>query len=112
MAVSVYIPEKGDIVSLSFDPSAGNEIMKRRPALIISRKAFNAHTGFAILAPITSTVRGMALEVVLKDTRTTGAILIHQLRSLDVESRGVEFLERAPSAIIEQATNMAITILR
>ena len=53
----MYVPDKGDIVSLSFDPSAGNEIMKRRPALVISRQAFNEHTGFAIVAPITSTVQ-------------------------------------------------------
>ena len=48
----MYTPEKGDIVSLDFDPSSGSEIIKRRPALIISRKSFNEHTGFAIVAPI------------------------------------------------------------
>lgn len=108
----MYIPEKGDIISLNFDPSAGNEIMKRRPALVISRKIFNAHTGFAILAPITSTLRGMALEVKLEGTTTQGAVLIHQIRSLDVESRGVEFIEKAPDVIIKKATELAMTIVR
>jgi mRNA interferase MazF/mRNA interferase ChpB len=55
----MYIPSKGDIVSLNFDPSAGKEIMKRRPAFVISRKRFNEHTGFAIVAPITSAIRKM-----------------------------------------------------
>ena len=108
----MYIPEKGDIVLLNFDPSAGNEIMKRRPALVISRKIFNAHTGFAIVAPITSTLRGMALEVALKETTTQGVVLIHQIRSMDVESRDVEFIEKTPDAIIKKATELAMTIVR
>ncbi len=108
----MYVPEKGDIVSLSFDPSAGKEIMKRRPALVISRKLFNEHTGFAIVAPITSTQRGMALEVVLEDTQTQGAVLIHQMRSLDIESRGIQFIEHAPEAVITRATELATTIIR
>ena len=50
----MYIPDKGDIVWFNFDPSAGKETMKRRPVFVISRKAFNEHTGFAIVAPIVS----------------------------------------------------------
>lgn len=33
----MYIPDKGDIVWLDFEPSAGKEITKRRPTFIISR---------------------------------------------------------------------------
>lgn len=108
----MYIPDKGDIVSLNFYPSAGQEIMKHRPALVISRKAFNQHTQFAIVAPITSTKRGMALEVVLSNTKTQGAVLVHQLRSLDVASRGIQFIEQAPQEITEQVTQMATVIIK
>jgi mRNA interferase MazF/mRNA interferase ChpB len=108
----MYIPNKGDIVSLNFDASAGNEIMKNRPALVISRKEFNQHTKFAIVAPITSTKRGMALEVVLSETLTQGVVLVHQLRSLDVESRGIKFIEKAPDSITEQVTKMAVVIIK
>ncbi len=108
----MYIPDKGDIVSLKFDPSVGSEIMKHRPALVISRKNFNEHTGFAIIAPITSTKRGMALEVILSGTSTQGVILVHQLRSLDVHSRGIKFIEKAPESITEKATKVAIVIIQ
>jgi mRNA interferase MazF/mRNA interferase ChpB len=107
----IYIPNKGDIVTLNFDPSAGNEILKTRPALVISRREFNQHTNFAIVAPITSTKRGMALEVVLNDTVTQGVVLVHQLRSLDVASRGVKFIEKAPETVIEQVTKLATVII-
>jgi len=107
-----YLPNKGDIVSLNFDPSAGTEMMKRRPALVLSRDAFNQHTGFAIVAPITSTKRGMALEVVLDGTVTQGVVLVHQLRSLDVESCGIQFIEKAPESIIDKTTKMATLIIQ
>lgn len=108
----MYTPEKGDIVSINFDPSAGKEIIKRRPAFVISRKQFNEHTGFAIVAPITSTVRGMRLEVVLDDDmEIQGAILVYQIKSLDFQSRDIQFIEKAPVKIIEQATSLSKIIL-
>jgi mRNA-degrading endonuclease toxin of MazEF toxin-antitoxin module len=106
-------PDKGDIVWFSFDPSTGKEIMKRRPAFVISRRAFNEHTGFAIVAPITSTVRGMKLEVVLPDDLATkGAVLVHQIKSLDFENRQVVLIEKAPEPVIEKVTELAMTIIQ
>ena len=109
----MYIPNKGDIVWFNFDPSTGREIMKRRPAFVISRKAFNQHTGFAIVAPITSTAREMKLEVILPDEMTTaGAVLIHQIKSLDFENRKIELIEKAPDAVTESVTELAIVIIQ
>ncbi|PHM59774.1 type II toxin-antitoxin system PemK/MazF family toxin [Xenorhabdus sp. KK7.4] len=108
----MYVPEKGDIVSLDFDPSAGKEIMKRRPAFVLSRKMFNEHTGFAIVAPITSMKRGMNMEVILpKDLSTQGAILIHQIKSLDFANRQIKFIEKAPQDIIEKVSEIAKVII-
>jgi len=109
----VYIPDKGDIVSLNFDPSAGKEIMKLRPAFVISRKTFNEHTGFAIVAPITSTIRKMKLEIVLsKETSTTGSILIHQMKSLDFNDREIKFIEKAPKSTTNKVTELAKAIIQ
>lgn len=108
----MYIPDKGDIVILDFDPSAGKEIMKRRPAFVISRKVFNEHTGFAVVAPITSTKRGMKLEVILPDSvSTSGAVLIHQIKSLDYSGRKIKLIERAPYEITRKVTVLAKAII-
>lgn len=108
----MYIPDKGDIVSLNFDPSACKEIMKRRPAFVISRKLFNEHTGFAVVAPITRTIRGMNLEVVLpEELSTNGSVLIHQMKSLDFANRQIELIEKAPKAVAEQVTELAKVII-
>jgi len=109
----VYIPDKGDIVWFDFDPSAGKEIMKRRPAFVISRKAFNSHTGFAVVAPVTSKARGMKLEVRLPDGLSlSGAVLIHQLKSLDFKNRQVQLVERAPQATVDKVTELATIIIQ
>jgi mRNA interferase MazF/mRNA interferase ChpB len=108
----MYIPDKGDVVFLNFDPSAGKEIMKRRPAFVISRKLFNEHTGFALVAPITNTIRNMKLEVVLPDDSSTkGSVLIHQMKSLDFEDRNIELIETASEATIKMVTDLAKVIV-
>lgn len=99
-------------LSLLAIPSAGKEIIKRRPALVISRQSFSDHTGFSIVAPITNTVRGMALEIPLQGAATNGVVLIYQLRFLDVASRNVSFVEKAPASIIKKATEIALTVIR
>lgn len=108
-----YVPAQGDIVWLDFDPRSGKEIMKRQPAYVLSRESFNAHIGLAIVAPITSTIRGIKLEVVLPDgMQTTGSILVYQLKSLDIFQRNVEFIEKAPAAIVEQIKLLAGVIIK
>jgi mRNA interferase MazF/mRNA interferase ChpB len=108
----MYIPDKGDVVFFSFDPSAGKEIMKRRPAFVVSKKIFNEHTGFAVVAPITSTIRNMKLEVVLSDKMVTnGSVMIHQMKSLDFRDRQAKFIEKAPSKITQKVTSLAKAII-
>ncbi|MDQ7089122.1 MAG: type II toxin-antitoxin system PemK/MazF family toxin [Methylococcales bacterium] len=78
-------------------------MIKRRPAYVISRKIFNEHTGLALVAPISSRVRGIMLEIVLEEKlETKGAILIHQLKSLDFSEHEAEFIERVSQASIDK----------
>lgn len=103
-----YIPKKGDIVWLDFDPSCGKEIIKRRPAFVISQQAFNEHTKMIITAPITSTIRGGKLEVVLpSELQTKGAILVYQLKAVDFFHRNIKFIEQAPEEIVKQVSIIA-----
>lgn len=89
-----YIPAIGDIISIDFEPSAGIEITKRRPGLVVSEASLNA-SGYAFVIPITSTNREPALlypEV--KGANVTGYLYITQLRSLDFNVRQARFLEK------------------
>ena len=53
-----YIPDRGDIVWLVFNPQTGREHSGKRPALVISPKAYNAKVGLAIFCPITTKKKG------------------------------------------------------
>jgi mRNA interferase MazF len=89
-----WIPARGDIIWIDFDPQAGNEIQKRRPAIVISAQEFN-HGKFAMVCPITSHKKGnpSLFEVDLPDNlKTKGVVLTNQLRSLDWRKRNSEFI--------------------
>ena len=93
----IYVPKKGDIVWIDFDPSAGKEIQKRRPGLVVSRYEFNRKTLFAVICPITSTIRNLPTRYSLpNDLDNTGQILISQLKSLDFKERKLKKIESLP----------------
>ena len=99
-----YIPQRGDIVFTDFDPSSGYEQAHKRPALVLSPEPFNNQIQLALVAPITSTVRGHGFEVKLGDgTKTQGVVLCQQVKTIDYESRGVKFIEKAPQNVIIDA---------
>lgn len=66
---SVKVPDRGDIVWLSFDPQLGHEQAGRRPALVISPASYNGKVGLALLCPITS------LRTNVSITPTNGTIV-------------------------------------
>lgn len=98
-----YIPLRGDIVWTDFDPAAGHEQMGKRPALILSSDAFNKKVFLAMAAPITSRVRGHGFEVPISLPRISGVVLCHQLKMIDYNQRGVQFVEKAPSSVTSDA---------
>ena len=55
----LYVPERGDLVWLSFDPQSGHEQAGRRPALVLTRSSCNRRSGFAIVCPITRLSRDL-----------------------------------------------------
>lgn len=98
-----FVPERGDIVKMSFDPQSGHEQAGWRPALVVSPSAYNRASSLALLCPITSRVRGYPFEVGLPaDFEITGVILVDQLRSLDWRARKASFVAHAPEAVLEE----------
>lgn len=97
-----YVPSRGDIVFTDFDPAAGHEQRMKRPAIIISPEVFNDKVELALVAPVTSTVRGHGFEVALKGTITKGVILCQQIKTIDYNYRGISFIEKAPRSVIDE----------
>jgi hypothetical protein len=57
--IESYVPKQGDFVSLTFDPQSGHEQEGCRPALVVSKDAFNRGTALAIVCPVTNSDRGI-----------------------------------------------------
>lgn len=97
-----HIPEKGDFITLSFDPQSGHEQKGRRPALVVSNFIFNQATGLAIVCPITNTDRKIPFHLAVPSSSSlTGFVMVEQLKSVDFNSRKVKFVEKAPTELID-----------
>ena len=109
--VKEYIPKKGDLVILTFDPSAGHEQQGRRPTLIISNEVFNKHVGLAIACPITNTDRNFPFHVKLDSTNLTGFVMTEQVKSIDYNVRKVKFVEKVSDEVMEKVLGIVESVV-
>lgn len=94
---AAYVPERGDVVWLTFDPQAGHEQAGRRPALVVSPRAYNGKVGLALFCPVTGKRKGYPYEVEIPPALTiSGVILSDQLKSLDWRARNAQYICRLP----------------
>ncbi len=107
-----YVPQRGDIVRLRFNPQAGHEQSGRCPALVVSPGSYNRKVGLALFCPITSRVKGYPFEVVLPEGRgVSGAVLSDQIKSLDWRARDAKRLARAPREVVDEVLAKVLTLL-
>lgn len=102
-----YIPKKGDLIILTFDPQSGHEQKGRRPALVVSNTLFNQHTGLAIVCPITNTKRDFPFHVAIASSKTlTGYVMVEQVKSIDYQSRKVKLIEAAADELLAEVLSI------
>jgi mRNA interferase MazF len=107
-----YVPNRGDIVWLTFNPQAGSEQAGRRPAIVLSPASYNGKVGLAIFCPITSQAKGYPFEVVLpKELPIGGVILSDQVKSLDWRSRNTQFACNTPHAVTAEVLQKMATLI-
>lgn len=101
--MATYIPRKGDLIALSFDPQAGHEQRGRRPALVVSNDLFNRHTGLCFACPVTNTSRDYPFHVsVPDDAGVTGFVMVEQIKSIDYRARMAKRIAAAPSELLDE----------
>lgn len=102
--MSEYIPGVGDVVWIDFDPQSGNEIQKRRPALVLSPLLYNSTAmNLAFLCSITTTVRGNPFEVQMPESLgIEGVILSDQVKSMDWRERKASFICKVPEETVHR----------
>ena len=112
MVSKIYIPERGDIVWLDFNPQLGHEKKGRRPALVVSYKAYNERVGLGIFCPITSKIKEYPFEVEIDLKKIQGAVLSDQVKSLDWKARNIEFIEKINERELEEVVEKIEAIIK
>jgi mRNA interferase MazF len=106
------VPDRGDVVWITFTPQAGHEQAGRRPAVVLSPAAYNGKVGLALLCPLTSQIKGYPYEVwVPAGLPVSGAILADQVKSLDWRVRQAEWVCRLPQGVMDQVLDKLATLL-
>ena len=108
---TAYIPDRGDLVWIDFDPQAGHEQAKRRPALVLSPALYN-RGGLCLVCPITSKSKKYPYEVPVMVGGKPGVILSDQIRSFDWRARQAKRIGKTDDDTLAHALQKSITLLR
>ena len=109
--VARYVPEAGHIVWLDFDPQAGREQGRRRPALVLTDQAYNRASGLVVVCPLTSTRKPYPFALPVVVDQVEGAVLVDHLKSMDWKARKVTFHSRAEPALLNKVRTYAGVLL-
>lgn len=106
-----YIPERNDIIWLDFEPTKGKEIGKYRPALVLSSKAYNQQTGLLICCPVSTSIRGGATEVPVKNLEQASVVAASLIQTLSWKERKARFISPAEDGVMEQVLLRIIPLI-
>jgi mRNA interferase MazF len=76
-------PRRFEVYLVALDPTAGSEIRKTRPCVVVSPDEANNALNTIVGAPMTSTIRGYPTRVGVRFQGRSGEIAVDQLRALD-----------------------------
>ena len=108
--------DRGDIVRVCLNPTAGKEIKgDYRPCLVLSPKAFN-HLGITLIAPITqggnyARIEGFTVTLMGSGIDTQGVVLISGIRMADLVARKATKVETAPTVIVDEVLAILATLV-
>jgi mRNA interferase MazF len=112
LVVAAYVPSRGDLIWLQFNPQAGHEQAGHRPALVISPSSYNRRVGLAVCCPITSQVKGYPFEVLLPaGLGVEGAILSDQMKSRDWRVRKASRTGSVPADVLQETVGKLLALV-
>jgi mRNA interferase MazF len=111
--VDQYVPDRGDLVWLQFNPQSGHEQAGKRPALVVSPLSYNGKVGLSLLCPVTSKIKGYPFEVAIPQALPIeGVILSDQIKSLDWQSRQAAFICKVPEETLAEVISKMELLIR
>lgn len=105
-------PDRGDLIWIDFEPQAGREIQKTRPAIVLSPAVYNGKTRLLVLCPITSRSKGFPFDVALPEgLPVQGVVVADQVKSMDWEIRKARVVGKAPLDVLEEVLGKLTTLI-
>lgn len=92
--------KQGSIIKINLDPKQGHEQKGYRPYICLSHSIVTKYSNLAIFAPISNTKRKYPFYVPLKDTETTGKVLLDQLVTIDFNARDYRYIENVSDELL------------
>lgn len=95
--------ESGDVLWVDFGQPIGQEQGGRRPALVLTRRDYNARSSVLLVCPITRKRRDWPFEVILPPVgHLSGVVLVDQIRVIDPAARPVGYGGSASSEVLRE----------
>lgn len=81
--------KQGNIIKVQLNPTKGHEQQGYRPCVVLSNEIVQDYSNIIIVAPISNTTRDYPLYYELENYKTTGKILLDQIRAIDPNARDI-----------------------
>jgi mRNA interferase MazF len=103
-----YAPERGDIILIDLSPQAGTEMRGEHRAIVLSERDFSVATGWVVVCPITTKIKGSPFEVQIpRGLAAHGCVVASELRTMDYLARRARFMAKAPVSLLLQVQAIA-----
>jgi mRNA interferase MazF len=107
-----YVPERGDVVWLSFDPRLGHEQAGHRPALVLSPAVYNEKAGTMVCCPITSRKKGYPFQVeIVGNPDVSGMVMADQVTCVDWQARTAKKKGAVGEDVLQEVRNLLEALL-
>jgi mRNA interferase MazF len=116
MSKDAWVPQRGDIIWIDFNPQKGREMRNMHPMLVLSPKNFNLKTGIVIGLPMTTAEYNSTnpFAVELQDQKERKSyILAHQPKSFDWRQRNAKLhpLKKIPEDVLRSVCELLNQII-
>lgn len=113
MSKRTYHPDRGDLIELNFQPAAGREIDKRRPAIVLSPVAYNRRSGICLAVPTTTDLTPGPLWLPMPPGHlpAPSLILCDYVKSFDYRERSATLIGRVPDEVVDQIVSNVLDLI-
>ncbi|MGC8484970.1 MAG: endoribonuclease MazF [Candidatus Baltobacteraceae bacterium] len=110
--MTAEVPDDGDVLWLTLDPTQGHEQHGRRPFLVLTPREYNQKTSLVVGCPITTKSKGYPFEVQVQGVESVvGVALADQLKSLDWRMRNAAIAGKADPATTDAVRSLIRRLL-